>query len=150
LCFLGRVPASVAAELAAAAGRVRAAPFTLHFDRLRYWADSRVTVAIAHCPPEAARLATAVRLLSRQLGLLAGDTELQPHITLVRGQDAPPPGPERGRERALDITLAARALVLAESREGVVAPAARYVVRAHWPLGDGGPAGAPVARDFGT
>jgi 2'-5' RNA ligase len=152
LCYLGGVPASLAAELAAAAGRVRASPFTLHFDRLRYWADSRVTVAIGPCPPEAARLATAVRALSRQLGLAAHDKGLQPHITLIRGQDAPPPEPGPGceRERALDVTLAAHTLVLAESREGVVAPAVRYVVRAHWPLGNGGPAGAPGAGYFGT
>jgi 2'-5' RNA ligase len=150
LCFLGEVTAPVAAELAAAAGRVRAAPFTLHFDRLRYWAHSRVTVAMGPCPPEAARLAAVLRAMSRQQGLLADDKGLQPHITLIRGQDAPPPGPGRERERALDVTLAAHTLVLAESREGVVAPAARYVVRAHWPLGDGGPAGVPGARYFGT
>jgi 2'-5' RNA ligase len=154
LCFLGSVPAPAAAELAVAAARVRVAPFTLHFNRLRYWADSRVTVAIGPCPPAAARLAAAVRALSRQLGLSVDDAELQPHITLIRGQDAPPPGSRSGsgRERglALDVTLAADALVLAESREGVVAPAARYVVRASWPFGDGDPAGAPGARYFGT
>ncbi len=128
LCFLGSVPEGLAGRLEAAAAQLRARPFTLHFDRLRYWRQSRVAVVLGSCPPAALELATTVRELARQLGLAPDDKPLQPHITLVRGLARPPRG------IGLDVPLSADALVLAESREGLTAPATRYVMRGRWPL----------------
>jgi 2'-5' RNA ligase len=128
LCFLGSVPQRLIGPLQTAAAALRARPFTLRLDRLRYWAQSRVAVVLGPCPAAAAELARALRELARELGLEPDDKPLRPHITLVRGLVSAP------RESRPDVQLSADALVLAESREGVAAPAARYVVRARWPL----------------
>lgn len=133
LCFLGGVEERDLQRLLAGASALRLPAFTLHFERLRYWAEAGVIAALADCPPAAVELAAALHALSRGLGLLPDDKPLRPHITLVRGlRGARWDGP---RETALDLVLPAVRFELAQSREDVVAPAARYASLGAWPLG---------------
>jgi 2'-5' RNA ligase len=131
LCFLGAVPEPLLPSLQAGAARLHAPAFTLRFERLRYWEQAGVLALLADCPSGAAGLATALRTLSRELGLSPDDKPLRPHITLVRGLRG---GRQVGREQALGLTLAATRFELAESRAHVAAPAARYRLLAGWPL----------------
>jgi 2'-5' RNA ligase len=133
LCFLGAVEEPTIAGLMQRAAGVRTEPFTVRFDRLRYWKEAGVLAAVADCPPQAARLAAMLRGLSVGLGLAVDEKPLRPHITLVRGlREAHWQGPS---EAALELALPAREFHLAQSREGAAAPAARYDSLGHWPLG---------------
>ncbi|HEX4051291.1 MAG TPA: RNA 2',3'-cyclic phosphodiesterase [Steroidobacteraceae bacterium] len=136
LCFLGAVQEPLLGPLQAGAARLRAPAFTLRFEWLRYWEPAGVLALLGDCPPEAVALATALRTLSRELGVAPDDKPLWPHITLVRGLRGARQMP---REKTLGLTLAATHFGLAESREHVAAPAARYRLLAVWPLeGRGG------------
>ncbi|HWG75900.1 MAG TPA: RNA 2',3'-cyclic phosphodiesterase [Steroidobacteraceae bacterium] len=132
LCFLGAVPEPLLPALQASAARLHAPAFVLRFERLRYWRQAGVLALMADCPPAARALAAALRALSRERGLSPDDKPLQPHITLVRGlRSVSCPGP---RESSHELLLAATRFELAESREQVAAPAARYRSLAAWPL----------------
>lgn len=132
LCFLGAVPEPLLAALQAGAARLCAPAFELRFERLHYWKQPGVLALLGDCPPAAAALATALRTLGGELGLAPDDKPLRPHITLVRGLRGA--SGQGVRNVALALRLAATRFELAESRETVAAPAARYHVLAGWPL----------------
>ena len=132
LCFLGAVSEPLLPALQASAARLHVPAFVLRFERLRYWRQAGVLALMADCPPAAHALAAALRALSRELGLSPDDKPLQPHITLARGLRGVSwrqPG-----EGSQELLLAATRFELAESREQVAAPAARYRSLAAWPL----------------
>jgi 2'-5' RNA ligase len=131
LCFLGAVQEPLLPPLQAGAARLHAPAFTLRFERVRYWQQAGVLALLGDRPPEAVALATALRTLSRELGLAPDDKPLRPHITLVRGLRG---ARQVSPDKMLGLTLAATRFGLAESRENVAAPAARYHVLAGWPL----------------
>ena len=80
LAFLGEVPDSQVAMFEWAGGSVQATRFTLAFDSLEYWAQSRVIVAATReSPPQLLRLAAQLHAAS---GL--PPQGLRAHVTLAR------------------------------------------------------------------
>lgn len=132
LCFLGSVQDSLLPLLQAAAARLHAPAFALRFERLLYLRQSRVLALTGDCPPQVTALAAALRTLSRELGLTPDDRPLRPHITLVRGVRGVSWQEPRGIP--LELLFPATRFELAESRENVAAPAARYRSLVGWPL----------------
>ena len=132
LCFLGAVPESLLPALQGSAARVHAPAFVLRFERLHHWGQAGVLALMGDCPREATALAATLRALSRDLGLAPDDKPLRPHITLVRGLRGARWREPRGA--ALELLFPATRFELAESRENVAAPAARYRSLAGWPL----------------
>ena len=132
LCFLGAVEERLLPALHAGAAAVQLPAFELRFGRLRCWAEAGVVAALADCPPEAAALAAALRSICLELGLSPDEKPLRPHITLVRGLRGQ--SWHGAREATLNLRLAAREFCLAESQEGIQAPAVRYRTLARWPL----------------
>lgn len=139
VCFIGAVNEAVLAALQASAAQVAAAPFTLRFDRIEYWAEARLIAATASEVPTAAlELSRALRELARSLGLSPDEKPLRPHLTLMRGvnplawqmnKDSASPG------MAPELLFVPDALHLAESRPAPgAAGAPSYVRLASWPL----------------
>jgi 2'-5' RNA ligase len=148
LCFLGAVDEPVLGSLQARAGRIDARAFALQFDGIEYWPSARVVAITAGVVPQPARdLAAALRDLARSAALTPDERRLRPHVTLMRGVSARA-WAASGQRGPIDLTLEARELHLAESREpanALAAPAARgaagwpdtaprYATLAHWPL----------------
>jgi 2'-5' RNA ligase len=142
LCFLGAVDELVLGSLQAGAGQIDAGVFALQFDGIEYWQRARViTITAAVVPQPAQDLAAALRDLARSAALTPEERPLRPHVTLMRGVSArawrdfcagaDQPGhtfaagwAASGQGGPTDLTLEARELHLAESREPANAPAA--------------------------
>ncbi len=92
IAFVGGVTAREYERLPALAAALRAAPFTLHLNDVRYWAASHARVLVPERVPPAL---TALRMqLLRRLadaGLAVarpGEAEFRPHVTLARSAAA--------------------------------------------------------------
>jgi 2'-5' RNA ligase len=141
LCFLGAVHESAVASLRMRAAQLEAAQFSLQFDRIEYWRESRVIVAVApQAPRQAFRLVRALESAVSELGFALDRKPWRPHVTLARGVL---------RERALaewqsDLLMTAKlawsvdCFHLVESRtlrsEDRSAAQPRYALLASWPL----------------
>jgi 2'-5' RNA ligase len=131
LLFLGMTPGACLPGIQAAAGRVRAAPFTLELERLGYWRHAGVLwLAPASCPPLIALhtgLRAEVALACPELipELILKAREFRPHVTLMRGLRRPPRVPH-----ALEVPL-----VWPVTGFALVASAdTGYRVLGRWPL----------------
>jgi 2'-5' RNA ligase len=85
MCFLGAVDEPLLQPLRDLAARVPASAFTLRFERLELWRESRVLVAAtALIPAEGAALATRLHATAAQLGIKPDAKPWRPHLTLGR------------------------------------------------------------------
>lgn len=154
LCFIGAVnEAALSALLAnASAAALTCAPFALRFDCIEYWPEARVVAATAtEVPAPAVELASALRAMTRELGLAPDEKPLRPHLTLMRGVNPLAWQMKQAGEGPLRpaLLLMADALHLAESRpapqkpgaggaRGLMTVAPSYLQLASWPLGAAG------------
>ncbi len=85
LAFIGDVDESKAAELLQHASRIEVTPFRLGFDRLEFWARSKVACLVAPTvPTELQRLVAELNLLLQGVGVVPEDRTYRPHITVSR------------------------------------------------------------------
>jgi 2'-5' RNA ligase len=83
--FLGDVAAARLGALHRAAGRVRAAPFTVSFDQLEHWRKPQVVCLTARqIPASLARLVGGLRAALDEEGFVPESREFRPHVTLAR------------------------------------------------------------------
>ncbi|MCX8085421.1 MAG: RNA 2',3'-cyclic phosphodiesterase [Rhodocyclaceae bacterium] len=131
LAFLGTVTSAKLDTLLAVGNGVRAAPYTLCFDRLGYWQHNRIVWAGCSEVPSAQRRLFA--LLADSLaaaGFRLDSRPHVPHVTLVRQARCATQLPELAPIpwRVTEFTLVESHL----AQEG-----ARYEVLARWPLMEG-------------
>lgn len=128
LLFLGMAPAAQLPCIQAAAGRVRAAPFTVGLERLGYWRHAGVLwLAPPSCPPlTGLHMSLRAELTATCPELVLEAREFRPHVTLMRGLRRPPRVPH-----ALEVPLAwpvSDFVLVASGDSG-------YQVLGRWPLG---------------
>lgn len=128
LLYLGMMPAARLPCIRAAAGKVRAAPFTVGLERLGYWRHAGVLwLGPSSCPPLAG-LHTSLRaeVAAACPEVILEAREFRPHVTLMRGVRRPPRAPH-----ALKVPLVwpvAQFVLVASGDAG-------YRVLGRWPLG---------------
>jgi 2'-5' RNA ligase len=92
LAFAGPVTAAVRDCLAAAAGKVRSAPFELEIDHVGHWPRPRVLwVGPTHTPAGLWSLVEALNLAFEACGLQRETRPFQAHVTLARKVGRAPP-----------------------------------------------------------
>jgi 2'-5' RNA ligase len=135
LCFLGSVDESRIEALRLRAAALRADAFTLQFDRIELWRESRVLVAACSQIPAAGQaLAQGLQLAASELGLAPDRKSWRPHLTLARSVLPRHLPAEMQAERPLTNSLAwsASSFFLAESL--LSAQPRRYATLGSWPL----------------
>lgn len=128
LFFLGMTPAAQLPCIQAAAGSVRADPFTIELERLGYWRHAGVLwLAPPSCPPlTGLHLRLRAELAAACPELILETREFRPHVTLMRGLRRPP-----RVAHALEVPLVwpvSDFVLLASGDSG-------YPVLGRWPLG---------------
>ena len=141
LCFLGAVHEAAIPSLRMRASQLDAAPFSLQFDRIEYWRESRVVVAVApQAPPQALSLVHALESVVCELGLTVDRKPWRPHVTLARGvaRQRALPGWQAGFQMAAELEWSVDCFHLVESRkarsEDLLAEQPRYTLLGSWPL----------------
>jgi 2'-5' RNA ligase len=135
LCFLGSVEESRLESLRSRAAALRADAFTLEFDRIELWRESRVLVAAcSQIPTAGLALARGLHLATSELGLAPDRKPWLPHLTLARSVLPRHLPAERQAERRLpsSLTWSASSFFLAESL--LSAQPRRYATLGSWPL----------------
>jgi RNA 2',3'-cyclic 3'-phosphodiesterase len=141
LCFLGAVDESALAALLTRASHLAAAAFSLQFDRIEYWRESRVMVAVAsQAPSHGWALVRALQSVTGELGLSPDLKPWRPHVTLARGiaRRRVPAELLSGLPLAPDSAWPVDRFHLAESRRADghvrVEGKSRYTLLGSWPL----------------
>jgi 2'-5' RNA ligase len=141
LCFLGAVQQSAIASLRWRAGQLQAAQFSLQFDRIEYWRESRVIVAVApQAPSQALSLIHALESAVSELGIAPDRKPWRPHVTLARGvlPERALRGWQPGLPKTVQLEWSVDCFHLVESRklraEDLPAAQPRYALLASWPL----------------
>ena len=141
LCFLGAVHESAIASLRMRASQLDAAQFSLQFDRIEYWRESRVIVAVApQVPPQALSLVHALESAVSELGLAPDRKPWRPHVTLARRvlRERALPGWQSGLQVAAKLEWLVDCFHLVESRkrcsEDLLGEQPRYTLLGSWPL----------------
>lgn len=130
LVFLGAVDGQGRRCAEDAAGRVKAAPFTLVLDRLGYWRGPGVLwMGSAQAPDELQALIAALQDGLRGCGFDLDPRPFQPHITLLRKV---PPRPTVPSDVAHPLAWPVTRFHLVESVTH--ASGAQYRIVATWPL----------------
>lgn len=94
LVFLGDASLAVCDRLAADMSSVTAPKFTLHLDTLGYWPKQEISyLGPQTIPSPLDSLVTQLRKLGSRQGLKVDRRRYQPHVTLARRCELPPPPP---------------------------------------------------------
>jgi len=89
LPFIGEIEKRRIPELQDLASRIEVERFSLHFDRLEFWARPKVACLVAATvPAELRNLVDSLHGVLRAVGVQPDDRTYRPHITVVRNARA--------------------------------------------------------------